>query len=80
MGPGGKEEEEEEGEDTRGKRRPCVHLPFLTLKAGGLVRQPLQCGVGEIDEQTDVDVGRDHTGEIIRIIATIYLTDKAQRR
>ena len=29
-----------------------------------------------MDQQTHVGVGRDTTGEIIRIIATIYLTDE----
>lgn len=34
MGPGGKDEQ---GEDERQKRRPCAHLPFLTLNEGGLL-------------------------------------------
>lgn len=29
-----------------------------------------------MDQQTDAGVGRDSTGEIIRIIATIYLINK----
>lgn len=81
MGPGGKKQEERRrwGEDTRGKSRPCAHLPFLTLNEGGLVWQPLWCWVGEMGQQTDMGVGRDATGEIIRVIATIYLTDEEFR-
>ena len=75
MGPGSKEEERRRW-DKRGKSRSYAHLRFLTLNEGDLVWQPLWCRVGEMDQQTDVGVGRDTTGEITRIIATISLTDE----